>query len=172
MTVIHALSAVDLLSARAAFNELLVDAVDSGASVGFLLPLDAETADSYWLGVEASVRMGSTILLGAFEENKLLASVQLGLAHQANGSHRAEIMKLLVHTSARRKGIGSELMRAAELEAQARGRRLLILDTERGSAAESLYRRLGWQTLGVIPRYAVSADRTLHDTVFFYKELR
>lgn len=172
MTVIRVLSAVDLLSLRAAFNMLLLDAVASGASVGFLPPLDAEAADKYWLGVEASVRMGSTILCGAFEEDHLLGSVQVGLAHQANGTHRAEIMKLLVHTNARRKGIGSQLMRAAEQQAQIHGRRLLILDTERGSAAESLYRRLNWQALGVIPRYAQSADLTLHDTVLFYKELR
>jgi len=171
MTVIRVLSAVDLLSSRASFNELLLDSVHGGASVGFLPPLDAEIADKYWLGVEAAVRMGSTILLGAYAETKLIGSVQLGLAHQANGTHRGEIMKLLVHSGARRHGVGSRLMQEAEKEAASRGRSLLILDTERGSAAEQLYRRLEWQALGVIPRYALSGDQTLRDTVFFFKEL-
>jgi len=171
MTAIRVLSAVDLLSARAAFNELLLDAVHGGASVGFLPPLDAELADKYWLGVEAAVRMGSTILLGAYDDTRLVGAVQLGLAHQANGTHRAEVMKLMVHSAARRQGIGRRLMRAIEEEAATRERYLLILDTERESAAETLYRSLGWQTLGIIPRYALSHDRTLRDTVFFFKEL-
>ncbi len=168
---IRVLSAPDLRARRAAFKELLVDAVHAGASVGFLPPLGAEEADTYWHGVGVDVRMGTTILLAAFEREHLLGAVQLSLAHQANATHRAEIRKLLVHSRARRMGIGIALMQAAENEAFARGRHLLVLDTERASAAESLYRKLNWQPLGVIPRYALSADKTLHDTVFFYKEI-
>ncbi|MEO8028082.1 MAG: GNAT family N-acetyltransferase [Bryobacteraceae bacterium] len=171
MAEIRVLSATDILGMRAALNDLLLDAVRGGASVGFLQPLDAELADKYWLGVEAAVRMGSTVLMGAFEAGRIAGTVQLGLAYMPNATHRAEVMKLLVHTSARRKGIGSALMQSIEAEAARLRRTLLILDTERESVAESLYRQLGWTTLGAIPRYALSSDSTLHDTVFFYKEL-
>ena len=45
---------------------------------------------------------------------------------------------------ARRRGIGSVLLRAAEAETRALGRTLLFLDTEAGSAAETLYHGLGY----------------------------
>ena len=46
-----------------------------------------------------------------------------------------------------------------------------MLDTRQGDVAEGLYRKLGWQEAGVVPRYARGADGALHATVFFYKEL-
>ncbi len=45
-------------------------------------------------------------------------------------------------------------MRTAEQEALTQGRWLLQLDTETGSAAETLYIRLGWQVLGLLPDHA------------------
>jgi ribosomal protein S18 acetylase RimI-like enzyme len=61
----------------------------------------------------------------------------------------------------------------AEVEGEARrqGLSLLVLDTRHGDQAEKLYRKLGWQELGVVPRYARGADGELHATVFFFKEL-
>lgn len=171
MIEIRTMTAPDILASRVHLVELLLDAVEGGASVGFLRPLDPESADGYWLGVEARVRSGAILLLGAFDTSRLVGSVQIGLANMPNGSHRAEIMKLLVHTSTRRGGIGTQLMNSALSAAALHGRTLLMLDTEKGSGAESLYRRLGWIPAGIIPRYARSSDGTLRDTIFFYKEL-
>jgi hypothetical protein len=68
-------------------------------------------------------------------------------------------------------GAGELLLLAVEAEAQRRERTLLILDTETGSAADRLYRRLGYQVLGVMPHHARLPDGQLADTTFFSKHL-
>lgn len=150
---------------------LLRDAVDGGASVGFLPPLAQEEALAYWRRVQAALEDGGRKLLAAVDDGRLLGAVQLDLAGMPNGAHRAEVMKLFVYSAARRKGIGRMLMEAVERLAWAQGRSLLVLDTRRGDDAERLYRQLGYVEAGVIPRYARSASGRLEDTVLFYKEL-
>jgi hypothetical protein len=63
-------------------------------------------------------------------------------------------------------------MDAAEAAARADGRWLLILDTQAGTAAEALYRSMGWQELGTMPNHAYRADGVLAPTTFFWKDLR
>jgi ribosomal protein S18 acetylase RimI-like enzyme len=152
--------------------EVLCDAVDGGASVSFLPPLDRGAAREFWTGVSQAVAMGRRILLAAEADGRLCGTVQIGLVDLPNQPHRAEIMKLLVHRQARRDGIGRRLMLAAEREALAAGRTLLTLDTRAGDAAEPLYRALGYQLAGVIPRYARNGAGDLDDTAIYYKELR
>ena len=104
-------------------------------------------------------------------DGEIVGSAQLDLAGQPNGRHRAEVTKLMVLSSARRQGIGRLLMEAAEAEARNLGRTTLVLDTRQGDPSEALYRGMGWQPAGTIPRYARSADGTLHTTAFYYKLL-
>jgi GNAT superfamily N-acetyltransferase len=105
-------------------------------------------------------------------QGRLDGTVQLILAPQENQSFRADLAKLLVHTRARRRGIGAALMVAAEDQARRIGRTLLTLDTEAGSAGERLYERLGWAKFGEVPGYAARADNSSRETVsFFYKAL-
>ena len=90
---------------------LLKDAVDSGASVGYLPPLAEAEGEAYWRGVVDEVRRGSCVLLGARDaDGALVGTAQLLLAMRPNGSHRAEVAKVIVHTEARRRGIGRALM--------------------------------------------------------------
>ena len=151
--------------------KLLQDSVDGGASVGFLPPLKTAEARAYWENVRNAINAGHRVLLVAEIRKRLVGSVQLDLATKPNASHRAEVIKLLVLTESRRKGIARALMQAVEEAALARGRTLLGLDTRRGDAAEKLYRRLGWTQAGVIPRYARNAVGDLDDTVLFYRDL-
>jgi ribosomal protein S18 acetylase RimI-like enzyme len=151
--------------------ELLQDAVDSGASVGFLRPLTNPAARAYWQTVQRAVGDGERIVLAAFTGDELLGSVQLDLAGMPNGSHRAEVMKLLVHRRARRRGIARALMGAIEDSARRYGRQLLVLDTRAGDAAEQLYAKLGYSKAGIIPRYARSSTGELDATVFMYRWL-
>ena len=160
-----------------ALTDLLRDAVECGASVGFLQPLDASEARAYWEGVLSALSSGERVLFVAVEQdsvrsNSVLGGVQLGLVGWPSQRHRAVVMKLLVSRAARRRGIGSELMRSAESEAQGRGRTLLVLDTRRGDDSERLYTRLGYETVGVIPGYATSpSGDSLDDVVYMYREL-
>jgi acetyltransferase len=151
---------------------VLTDSVDSGASVGFLPPLDREEADRYWQDVEAAVERGSRRLWIARDESgAVTGTVQLDLESRPNGSHRAEVMKLMVSSRHRRRGIGRALMQAAEEEARRLGRTTLVLDTREGDSSERLYRSMGWQRAGVIPRYARSAGGALDATAFYYRLL-
>jgi acetyltransferase len=150
---------------------LLQDAVDDGASIGFMPPLSAGEALAYWSDVQRSVGAGSRVLLVAEQGTDLIGTVQLSLETRRNGLHRAEVAKLMVHTRSRRAGVGRKLMGEAERQARGAGRTTLVLDTRKGDSAERLYRKLGYRVAGHIPRYALSADGTPHTTVIMYKIL-
>src|SRR4051794_15779581 len=152
------LSSAEAAAQIDALTELLVDAVESGASVGFLPPLARGEARKYWQEVIAALESGNRILIAAFRGDGLVGSVQLDLAAKPNALHRAEVMKLFVHRAARRQGIGKLLMKAVEREATEKGRTLLVLDTRLGDPSETLYLSLGYTRAGVIPSYARSAS--------------
>jgi len=155
-----------------ALAEILLDCVEGGASVGFMAPLARATAEAFWQGVAAGVAAGGRVLFVAEEApGRPVGTVQLLLAPQENQPHRGEIAKMLVLRRARGRGLGSALLRAAEAEALARGRTLLLLDTDARSAAARMYRRLGWTHLGTVPRYALMPDGSDCPSAFFYKEL-
>jgi GNAT superfamily N-acetyltransferase len=149
---------------------LLRDAVHGGASVGFLAPLAEDTAVRYWHRVFAELSNGLCLWV-AESDSKIIGSVQLDRCSKENGRHRAEVQKLLVYSAFRGRGVSTLLMRAVEEFARADGRTLLVLDTQAGSVAESVYRHLGWQPAGQIPDYAASPNGVLHATVYFYKHL-
>jgi acetyltransferase len=151
--------------------DLLQDAVHDGASVGFVSPLPREVARQYWHDVIKDIRQGSRLLLVLRIGRRMAGSVQLGLCMRPNGTHRAEVQKLFVHTSARRQGFGRALMAAIEQEARNAKRSLLYLDTESRKPAEAMYRRLGWLLVGEIPEYAYSPDGHLRGTTIFYKKI-
>ncbi len=98
---------------------------------------------------------------------RIVGTVQLKLAQFENQSHRADIAKLLVHSTARRRGVAEALMARAEDEARTFGRWLLVLDTLEGSDAERLYRRLGWRAAGSIPDYALVPGGSAATTLFW-----
>lgn len=170
MCEIRTLSAQQLDEYLDSLIALLQDTVESGASVGFVPPVPESDARAYWAGVRNAVAAGSRIVVAAVEDS-VLGSVQLDLAGMPNARHRAEVMKLMVHRAARRRGIGKALMLALEDAARGANRRLLVLDTRPGDPAEQLYLALGYARAGVIPHYALSARGTLDPTVYMYREL-
>jgi GNAT superfamily N-acetyltransferase len=164
---------LDDAAAKAAISELadvLADCVAGGASVSFMLPFSRDDAARYFEKVIASIARGETVLVAARLDGRIVGSVQLGLDMPPNQPHRGDIRKLLVHRSARNRGLGAALMARAEAEAKARSRTLLVLDTA-GSEAERLYARAGWQRAGVIPDYAMWPAGGFCDTTFFWKKL-
>jgi len=168
---IHVLAADEAAGRLAELSAVLIDSVESGASVGFLTPMTRAKADAFWQGVIAGVAAGGRRLLVAEDGAGAIAgTVQLVFAAAENQPHRADVSKLLVLRSARRQGIGEALMQAAEAEARAAGRTVLVLDTATAEA-ERVYARAGWTRLGALPDYALMPDGSLCDTVFYYKRL-
>jgi hypothetical protein len=154
-------------------SEVLHAVVHEGAGVSFILPFSLEDARAFWVEkVLPSVGAGTRRVLVARTGTEIVGTVQLDLAVPPNQQHRAEVLKLLVHPAARRRGVARALMIELEAVARSESRTLLTLDTWTGSVAETLYRSLGYITVGMIPRYARgSVTPELDAATFMYKEL-
>ncbi|MFJ4906965.1 GNAT family N-acetyltransferase [Streptomyces sp. NPDC093249] len=151
---------------------LLVDAVDDGASVGFLAPLEAAVAASWWSGAAEEAERGVREVWAAHgPDGRLTGVVTLVRAGTANGRHRGEVSRLLVHRSARGRGLGRALLAEAEAHAAATGLTLLVLDTRTDSPAERLYRGAGWTAAGTIPDFAADPAGVPRATTLYYKRL-
>ena len=147
---------------------VLIDCVEGGASVSFMLPLSRERAIRFWRKVAEGVESGERAVLAAYDEAGICGTVQLILGQPENQPHRADVAKMLVHRRARRKGLGAALMQAAETTARGCGKTLLVLDTVTDSTASHLYERLGWQRVGTIPNYALMpAGEPCGTTIYF-----
>ncbi|MFO1037726.1 MAG: GNAT family N-acetyltransferase [Geminicoccaceae bacterium] len=152
--------------------DLLVDAVENGASVNFVWPMTREKSARWWTGALASHARGERLIFTAEATGRVDGTVQLVPAPQENQPFRADLAKMLVRSTARRQGIGTTLLAAAETEARRIGRTLLTLDTETGSDGERLYASAGWIKFGEVPGYALRADLPTPDPAsFFYKRL-
>lgn len=162
-----------LLARRREFEQLLLDAVTHGASIGFMLPLAANEAETYWRRVADEVGAGHKVLLAALgADGTLLGSGQLALEARANGRHRAEVQKVMVRHDARGRGIGATIMLQLEEEARRAERTLLFLDTSVGaSGAVRFYDRLGYTLVGSIPDYARDPDGEFAPNAIFFKRI-
>lgn len=151
---------------------VLADCVAGGASVGYLDPFGLDQARQAFEGFVEDAKLGRRAILAAFADGRIVGTVQVVLALPPNQPHRGEIAKLLVRRDARRRGIAERLMAAAEAEAVAEGRTLLVLDAVTGDPAARLYARLGWTRVGEVPDFALYPDGRPCSTTYFWKGLR
>ena len=151
---------------------LIVDAVDGGSGVNFLAGVTADESAGWWAARTDDVASGIISAFAAIDEGRMVGSVLLMRSTNPNSPHRAEIGKVIVLRSHRRRGIAAALMAAAEARALADGRWLLVLDTVTGSEADGFYRALGWHETGVVPDYALLPDGRPWPATFFWKDLR
>jgi GNAT superfamily N-acetyltransferase len=151
--------------------DVLIDCVAGGASVSFMHPLPRSRAVAFWRQAAHGVAAGERALLVAEDTQGLCGTVQLALDLPENQPHRADLSKMLVHRRARRQGLGTALMRAAEATALECGKTLLVLDAVTGGDAARLYERLGWVRVGDIPGYALMPQGGLCSTTVYYRNL-
>ena len=148
---------------------VLHDCVAGGASVGYMAPFTLADARAAFRGFAAEVEAGRRVLLAAFADGEVVGTVQVIGATMPTQPHRGEIAMMLVHRSARRRGIARRLMAHAEAEARAEGKTLLVLDAVTDGDAARLYARLGWTEVGVVPNFALYPDGRFCDTTYFWK---
>jgi len=154
-------------------SDVLIDCVEGGASVSFMLPITRAAADAFWRSTAASLARGERMVLVAEDQTgKIVGTVQVILKQPENQPHRADVAKMLVHRKVRRRGVGAALLAAAENGALRAGKTLLVLDTVTGGEGERLYTRQGWERCGVIPDYALWPDGRPCATTIFFKFLR
>ena len=152
-------------------SDVLIDCVEGGASVSFMLPMSHAKAEAYWRSTAASLARGERVVLAAEDgAGAIVGTVQVLLDQPENQPHRGDLAKMLVHRRARRRGVGAALLAAAERRALSAGKTLLVLDTA-SDDAERLYARQGWQRCGLIPNYALMPDGTPCATTIYFKFL-
>jgi len=153
-------------------SDVLIDCVEGGASVSFMLPMTRAKAETFWRSISSSVARGERVVLAAEDSTgAIVGTAQVILAQPENQPHRGDLAKMLVHRRARRRGVGAALLAAAERSALEAGKTLLVLDTA-SDDAERLYGRSGWERCGRVPSYALFPDGTPCATTFFFKFLR
>jgi GNAT superfamily N-acetyltransferase len=152
--------------------DVLIDCVEGGASVSFMLPMTRAKAEAFWQATAVGVAHGERIVLVAEDEaGAIIGTVQVLLNQPENQPHRGDIAKMLVHRRARRLGVGAALLAAAETAARDAGKTLLVLDTVTDADGYRLYSRSGWQRVGEIPDYALWPDGRPCATTIFFKTL-
>ncbi|HEX2022441.1 MAG TPA: GNAT family N-acetyltransferase [Candidatus Thermoplasmatota archaeon] len=169
--VVREASAREVGENGAALVDLLSDAVDDGAGLGFLPPLDRAEGEAWVAQVAADVARGTRVALLATLDGALAGTAQLDLCTRPNGLHRAECQKVMVHRRFRRRGVGAALMRAVDAAAIARGRTTLHLDTFADQGARRLYEKAGWVHAGDVPAFARTATGELGATSIYYRLL-
>ena len=155
-----------------ALADILRACVHHGASVNFILPFGIPESRAFWLDrVRPALAAKTRTVFVAHTDGQIAGTVQLDYDTPPNQVHRADIAKLLVHPTFRRRGIARALMIAAEDEARRIDRSLLTLDTA-GDEALALYLSQGYAIAGVIPGHARNpVEDRLDDTTYMYKML-
>jgi GNAT superfamily N-acetyltransferase len=151
--------------------DVLIDCVEGGASVSFMLPLTRERALAFWQRVADDVTRGARVLIVAEDAAGICGTVQLVLDLPENQPHRADLCKMLVHRRGRKQGLGASLLTAAEQAARVAGRTLLVLDAVSGADGARLYERGDWVRIGEIPNYALYPAGGFCPTTYYYKDL-
>ncbi|MBO6892476.1 MAG: GNAT family N-acetyltransferase [Roseibium sp.] len=166
------LSPTDAQDVLPGLGGLLKACVEDGAGIGFILPLSQGQAEDFWQSRLPALQSGEAFMMVSRDGDEITGVVMLVLAPQANGQHRAEVAKLMVHPDHRRKGLARHLMTAIDGLARSLDRWLLVLDTVTGDRAEKLYPTCGYRKVGTIPDYAYGSHGNLDATTVFYKDLR
>ena len=151
--------------------DLLINCVEGGASVSFMLPITRDRAIAFWKKVAQGVAANERALLIAEDSLGICGTVQLIFDLPENQPHRADLAKMLVHHRARRQGLGAALMHAAEQTARDSGKTLLVLDAVTDGDAARLYERLGWVRVGDVPNFALFPGGGFCSTTYYYRDL-
>lgn len=110
----------------------------------------------------------SRILLadaGAGGAERIVGYIVFWIVHD-----EVHVLNVATAVEARRRGVGRALMVEAEAEGSARGARLSTLEVRRSNApAITLYRSLGYEQVGIRPRYYAEENE---DAIVMVKPLR
>ena len=156
---------------REQLSAILIEVVAGGGSVSFMHPLAPEAAEGFWAAALAAAAREERLVLGAWDGPVLAGTVTLLLDCPPNQPHRGEIAKLMTRVSHRGRGVALALMQAAETQAAARGRTLLVLDTAVEGGASGLYEGLGYTHAGTIPDFALKPHGGLTGTKLYWKRI-
>jgi acetyltransferase len=154
--------------------ELIADAIDAGDSVGFVQPANLGALKLHWQSVFMGLGEPGIALWVARqpgESEKVIGCVQVVLTAKPSASHRAEIDKLIIHSSMRNRKVGAALLATAEAYAKAHQRQLVVLNAPSGSSAEKMFQHMAYSVAGRIPDFDVAVDGSLQASSAMFKRL-
>ena len=119
----------------------------------------AAEPDAWWLARIADPK-GLSQSFGAFFEDDLVGTVTVEFSPKPKTLHKAHLIGMFVDESARGKGAGRSLLRAAlEASAARDGVRVVTLTVTEGNApAVNLYQSCGFQVFGTEPMAIATPD--------------
>ncbi|MCW2108048.1 UNVERIFIED_ORG: GNAT superfamily N-acetyltransferase [Rahnella aquatilis] len=162
------LNAATLPVYRDELAQLLIEANSTGACVGFPHVTGQREAEDSFHDLRPALTQNERLLWIARDEQGVIGTVQLDLAHSPDLPHQAEVSTLLVCARARRRGVGRLLMRALENTAQNLRCSVLSSDMQSGSDAEAFYRAQGYRCATLRQD---SARYSRKNEVVYYKQL-
>jgi len=93
-----------------------------------------------------------------------------GFALSRGAADEEELLLIAVHADHRRRGIGSALLERFIDAAQARGATRLFLEMREGNRAEALYRRHGFESVGLRRAYYRRGSERPLDAITFARQ--
>lgn len=146
----------------------------------FLPPLANDKLLNYWKDRIAEAKAGTRVIIlllnrvapaAKVQGDNLVGVAMLATPHSETSPFRAQVESLLVAAKYRQKGGSVTLMNEIHGQAILKGRTLLMAQTDSGSVAEKLFKKLGYVEIGKVPDYSLNASSELKDVVFLYKTL-
>ncbi|KAH8884765.1 hypothetical protein GQ53DRAFT_377643 [Thozetella sp. PMI_491] len=147
----------------------------------FLPPLMNDKLLAWWKDRITEANKGTRIIVLLLPEAKAAGVKPLGtdlrglamlkLSESETGSFRGHIDAVLVNQKHRRQGGARALVGTLEHEAARRGRTLLLVDSETGSAGEQVFKSLDYVEIGKVPQFSRVLPSGKKGETFFYKDL-
>ncbi|WP_017973800.1 GNAT family N-acetyltransferase [Actinopolyspora halophila] len=156
-----------------ALADLLGRVTVAGGATGFTADTELETLTVTAQGVvdDASTRPKRRHILTAGKQHTLAGAVVLRIGEFPVERHRADIEWLLVDPQVSERGIGAQLLDAAESHARALGLTQLTLRTRAEAVTEEFYSERGWTERGRWPRSLRVSDEEFRDEVWLTRDL-
>lgn len=122
--------------------------------------------------VRDSLLMPSTFLLIADREGRPMHSEEAaGFVLSRQALDEEELLLIAVRPEDRGRGLGARLLDSYFAAARLRGTRRVFLEMRANNPARSLYRRAGFNPIGIRPRYYRTIDGELIDAITFSRHI-
>jgi L-amino acid N-acyltransferase YncA len=172
---VHSVGPDGDLAADSAFAVALTglwhEVSEAGGSVGFVPPVDRAAVAAVVAPEIEALRAGRELAVALIENRRL---VGFGVLRPRRGlqAHTGEIVKVMVHPQAERRGLGSRITTALLDQARDLGLERVDLSIRDGLGLTDFYTRFGFVEWGRFPgsiRVAPGDDR---DEIFYWVDLR
>ena len=121
--------------------------------------------------MKGDVEAGLKRIMVIRDDKRYYGQVVITLFHQDTYIHRGDICSLMLHKSARSRGVSLQIAEQLIRECERLDLGMVTIDVRAGSSQEKLWRYLGFTPYGQLPKYAKVND-TYFSGVFLFQEMK